>query len=273
MSAFVSTGALDPAPWRGLCPDMLRRQLITAVLAAVAGPALAQQQKPVTVFAAASLQNVLTEVGKGWTAKTGREVRFSFAASSAIARQIEQGAPADIFISADADWMDYLAQRSLIAQATRSNLLTNRLALIAPVSSKARLTVARGFPLARALGDGRLAMAAPEVPAGKYGEAALTSLGVWGSVRDRTARGENVRTALQFVARGETPFGVVYDTDAKVEPKVRIVGLFPAGSHPPILYPAALVVGGQADAVGFLVYLRGPQAGAVFARYGFTRPR
>jgi molybdate transport system substrate-binding protein len=250
---------------------MLRRQFLAAALAASASPAFAQQ-KPVTVFAAASLQNVLSEVRKGWTAKTGREVRFSFAASSAIARQIEQGAPADIFISADEAWMDYLARKNLVAPATRTNLLTNRLALIAPAASKARLAVTRGFPLARALGDGRLAMAAPEVPAGKYGEAALTSLGVWNAVRARTARGENVRTALQFVARGEAPFGIVYDTDARVEPKVRIVGLFPTGSHPPILYPAALVVGGQADAAPFLVYLRGPEAGAVFARYGFTRP-
>lgn len=251
---------------------MLRRQVLAAAFAAFAGHARAQQ-RPVTVFAAASLQEVLTEVGRRWTVSTNREVRFSFAASSAIARQIEQGAPADIFISADLAWMDYVAARRLIAPATRSNLLTNRLALIAPAASTARLTIARGFPLARALGGGRLAMAAPGVPAGKYGEAALASLGVWTSVRDRTARGENVRTALQFVARGEAPFGIVYDTDARAEPKVRIVGLFPAGSHPPILYPAALVVGGQADAAGFLRHLRGSEAGAIFARYGFTRPR
>ena len=254
---------------------MPRRRLLALALAAFAlAPMTAlAQQKPVTVFAAASLQNVLTEVGKGWTAKTGREVRFSFAASSAIARQIEQGAPADVFISADIEWMDYLAAKRLIAPATRSNLVTNRLALIAPAASTARLTVAQGFPLARALGEGRLAMAASEVPAGRYAEAALSSLGVWSAVKDRTARGENVRTALQFVARGEAPFGIVYDTDAKAEPKVRIVGLFPAASHPPILYPAALVVGGQADAAAFLRHLRGPETNAVFARHGFTRPR
>lgn len=251
---------------------MLRRRFLSALFALSATPVFAQP-RPITVFAAASLQDVLTEAGKAWTARSGREVRFSFAASSAIARQIEQGAPADMFISADVDWMDYLAERDLIAPATRSNLLAGRLALIAPAASKAKLAVASGMPLARALGDGRLAMAAPEVPAGKYGEAALTSLGVWASVKDRTARGENVRTALQFVARGEAPFGIVYDTDARVEPRVRIVGLFPAGSHPPILYPAALVVGGQADAGVFLAWLRGPDAGAVFARYGFTRPR
>lgn len=251
---------------------MLRRYLFLVPLALATSPAIARQ-RPITVFAAASLQTVLVEAGQAWTRTSGREVRFSFAASSAMARQIEQGAPADIFISADADWMDYLTTRRRIAPATRANLLTNRLALIAPATSKTRLTVARGFPLARALGGGRLALAAPEVPAGRYAEAALTSLGVWNSVKDRTARGENVRTALQFVARGEAPFGVVYDTDARVEPRVRIVGLFPAGSHPPILYPAALVVGGQANAAPFLAWLRGPEAGAIFARRGFSRPR
>lgn len=251
---------------------MLRRRFLAASLAAAATPAVAQA-RPITVFAAASLQDALNAVGKAWKASSGREVRFSFAGSSAIARQIEQGAPADLFISADVVWMDYLAQRRLIAPATRVNLLSNRLALIAPAGENTRLTVARGFPLARALGGGRLAMAAPEVPAGKYGEAALTALGVWDAVRDRTARGENVRTALAFVARGEAPFGIVYDTDARAEPKVRIVGLFPAGSHPPIVYPAALVVGGQAEAGPFLAWLGGPQAGAIFTRYGFTRPR
>jgi molybdate transport system substrate-binding protein len=251
---------------------MLRRQLLCAPIALAAcrreGP-----PRPITVFAAASLRDVLTEAGRVWTTSTGRKVRFSFAASSAIARLIEQGEPADIIISADIACMDYLAARSLNATATRSNLFANRLALIAPAGSKTRLIIAHGFPLARALGEGRLAMAAPEVPAGRYAQAALTSLGVWGSVKDRTARGENVRTVLQFVARGEAPFGIVYDTDATAEPKVRVVGLFPAGSHPPILYPAALVVGGQTDAAGFLAWLRGPEAGAVFASYGFTRPR
>jgi len=236
-------------------------------------PAAAQDAQ-VTVFAAASLQNALTDVAAAYKARTGKAVRFSFAASSAIARQIEAGAPADIFVSADAEWMDYLAERRQIASATRTNLLTNRLALIAPATSRGGLTVARGMPLARALGAGRLAMAAPEVPAGKYGQAALTSLGVWRSVEAKTVRGENVRTALMFVARGEAPFGVVYDTDAKVEPKVRIVGLFPAGSHPAIVYPGALVAGrSNPEAAAFLAYLKGPEAGRVFARFGFTRPR
>jgi len=234
----------------------------------------AAQDAQVTVFAASSLQNALTEAAAAYKAKTGKTVRFSFAASSAIARQIEAGAPADIFVSADAEWMDYLAERRLIATATRTNLLINRLALIAPASSRGGLSVVRGMPLARALGSGRLAMAAPEVPAGKYGQAALTSLGVWPSVEGKTVRGENVRTALMFVARGEAPFGVVYDTDAKVEPKVRIVGLFPAGSHPAIVYPGALVAGRSSpEAAAFLAYLKGPEAGRVFAKFGFTRPR
>ena len=249
-----------------------RRHILLAPLALVATPALGQP-RPITVFAAASLQNVLTEAGKAWTARSRRKVRFSFAASSAIARQVEQGAPADIVVLADGEWMDYLAERRLIAPATRTNLLTNRLALIAPAASKIRLTIARGFALPQALGDGRLALAAPEVPAGKYAEAALASLGVWNTVKDRTARGENVRTALQFVARGEAPLGVVYDTDAKVEPRVRIVGLFPASSHPPIRYPAAMVVGGQANAAALLAWLQGREARAIFARHGFTRPR
>lgn len=254
---------------------MFRRSLIAAlaVLGLLVPPAALAQSRPVTVFAASSLQNVLTEVGAAYRVKTGKEVRFSFAASSAIARQVEQGAPADIYISADTDWMDYLAERRLVVGTSRVNLLTNRLALIAPADSTSRLVIGRNFGLAAALGGGRLAMAAPEVPAGKYGEAALTSLGVWPSVQARTARAENVRAALQFVARGETPFGIVYDTDAKVEPKVRIVGLFPLNSHPPILYPAALVSSsGAADAPAFLYYLRGPEAGAIFARHGFMRP-
>ncbi|MDP3854331.1 molybdate ABC transporter substrate-binding protein [Phenylobacterium sp.] len=231
--------------------------------------ATAAQATPVTVFAAASLKNALDEVGREY-ARTGGQVRFSYAASSAIARQIEQGAPADIYVSADSDWMTYLAERKLIVAASRRDLLTNRLALIAPADSKSTLKVAKGMPLARALGDGRLAVAGPEVPAGKYAKAALTALGAWDGVSGRLAQAENVRTALQYVARGESPFGVVYDTDAKVEPKVRIVGLFPVGSHPDIVYPAALVAGSRnPDAAKFLSYLGGPQAAVVFRKYGF----
>ncbi len=252
----------------------LSRRLFLAALAglALAAPAAAtaQVKAPVTVFAAASLKNVLDEVGKAYTAKTRAPVRFSYAASSALARQIEQGAPADLFLSADSQWMDYLAQRRLIVAASRRDLLSNHLALIAPAASKLAIRIGKGMPLAAALGTGRLAMAGPEVPAGKYGQASLTSLGVWDSVKDRLARAENVRAALAFVARGETPLGIVYDTDARIEPAVRIVGLFPDASHPPIVYPAALIAAStNPGARAFLDYLRSPPAAAVFRRYGF----
>ncbi len=248
--------------------------LLTVMLALSLGlaalPARADAP-PVTVFAAASLKNAMDEVGKAYTAKAGTAVRFSYAASSAIARQIEQGAPADVFISADADWMTYLDQKHLIIAATRRDVLTNHLALIAPAGSTVKLRIAKGFPVAKALGDGRLAMAGPDVPAGKYGRAALATLGVWDGVKDHLASAENVRAALAFVARGETPLGVVYDTDAKVEPKVRIVGLFPDNSHPPIVYPAALVAASHNTAAGgFLGFLQGPEATAIFRKYGFV---
>lgn len=232
-----------------------------------AAPAMAE---PVTVFAAASLKNALDEVGAEY-AKAGGEARFSYAASSAMARQIEQGAPADVYVSADTDWMDYLAQRRLIAPNSRRDLLTNRLALIAPADSKVSLRIARGMPLARALGAGRLAVAGPDVPAGKYARASLTALGVWDGVSGKLAQAENVRMALQYVARGESPLGVVYDTDAKAEPKVRIVGLFPASTHPKIVYPAAVTASSRnPDAARFVAYMSGPQAAAVFRKHGFT---
>jgi len=225
---------------------------------------------PVTVFAAASLKNALDEVGAEYE-KAGGEARFSYAASSAIARQIEQGAPADVYVSADSDWMNYLAERKLIVAASRRDLLTNRLALIAPADSKVALKVGKGMPLAKTLGAGRLAVAGPDVPAGKYAKASLTALGVWDSVSGKLVQAENVRAALQFVARGETPLGIVYDTDAKVEPKVRIVGLFPDGSHPKIVYPAAVVASSKnPDAAKFLAFMSSPKAAAVFRKYGFT---
>ena len=243
-----------------------------AALAAAALMSGAAQAETVTVFAAASLKNALDEVGVAY-ARTGGQARFSYAASSAIARQIEQGAPADVFVSADSDWMTYLADRRLIVVATRRDLLTNKLALIAPAGSKVSLRIGRGMPLARALGSGRLAVAGPEVPAGKYARASLTALGAWDEVSDRLAQAENVRTALQYVARGETPLGIVYDTDAKVEPKVRIVGLFPDASHPPIVYPAAVVAGSNnPDAARFLNFMAGPTGTAIFRKYGFTTP-
>ncbi|MBQ1543160.1 MAG: molybdate ABC transporter substrate-binding protein [Caulobacteraceae bacterium] len=253
---------------------MTRFNAILAALAAwliAALPATAAPP-PVTVFAAASLQNALTDVGQAYTAKTGVPIRFSFAGSSAIARQIEQGAPADLFISADVEWMDYLAQRRLIVAASRRDLLSNDLVLIAPKDARATLRIAKGFPLAKALGPGRLALADPAtVPAGKYAKASLTALGVWDQVSGHVASAENVRAALAYVARGEAPFGIVYATDAAVEPKVRTVGTFPEASHPRIVYPGALTAASRNPAAaGFLGFLQGPEATAVFRRYGFN---
>jgi len=254
----------------------LKRVLLCLALSVGPSVALAQPSpEPVTVFAAASLKNALDDVAKAFSAQTSIPVRASYAASSAIARQIEQGAPADVFISADTDWMDYLEQRRLIAPGARRDLLANHLALIAPAGSAVRLRIAPGMPLAAALGaDGRLAMAGPDVPAGRYAQAALTALKVWPSVQARLARGESVRATLAFVARGETPLGIVYDTDARIEPKVRIVGLFPDSSHPAIRYPAALVAASRnPSAPAFLAFLRGPRASAIFRRYGFITLR
>ena len=222
------------------------------------------------MFAAASLKNAMDDVLAAFTARDHIPARGSYGASSALARQIEQGAPADVFVSADVDWMDYLAKRNLITGGSRMDLLSNHLALIAPADSKTVLEIAPGMPLAAALGSDRLAVAGPDVPAGKYAQASLTSLGVWQSVEPKLARAESVRAALAFVARGETPLGIVYDTDAKVEPKVRIVGLFPDASHPPIIYPAALVAASHsAGGAAFLHFLKGGEAVAIFHRYGF----
>jgi molybdate transport system substrate-binding protein len=226
------------------------------------------------VFAAASLTDVLQEVGDAYTADTKAPVRFSFAASSALARQIESGAPADAFISADQEWMDYLQTHKLIATDTRINLLANSLVLVAPANSTLQLKIAPGFALAAALGKkGRLATGDPaSVPAGRYAQAALTSLSVWSSVEQRLVPADNVRTALNFVARGEVPLGIVYFTDAKSDPKVRIVDTFPATSHAPITYPAAITTTGSPDAAAFLRYVRGAKAQTIFDRAGFKRP-
>jgi molybdate transport system substrate-binding protein len=248
-----------------------RATLVAGLAFALAGPARSQPQiGPATVFAAASLKNALDDVASAYAAAGGPAPRISYAASSVIARQIAEGAPADIFISADADWMDDLARRGLIVAASRRNLLTNHLALVAPATSPIVLPIRRGMPLAAALGDGRLAIAGPDVPAGKYAQASLEALGIWESVQQRLARGENVRATLAFVARGEAPLGIVYDTDAKVEPAVRIVGLFPDTSHPPIVYPVALVAASHnPQGPALLKFIEGPRAGAIFRRYGF----
>lgn len=252
---------------------LVRRFLVLALawLALGAGaPALAQA-RPVTVFAAASLTDALQQIGEAYRKKTGQEVRFSFTSSSTLARQIEAGAPAEVFVSADKEWMDYVQGKGLIQADTRSDLLGNRLVLIAPKASSVRLKIVQGFPLAAALKDGRLALGDPaHVPAGLYAKAALTKLGVWGQVEARVVPADNVRTALAYVARGEAPLGVVYWTDALAEPKVRIVGFFPQASHPPIVYPAALTTQAGPGAKAFLAYLHGDEARLMFTRLGFT---
>jgi molybdate transport system substrate-binding protein len=253
--------------------SLSRRAWLIAVAVATPGALMAAPPAgPVLVFAAASLKNALDEIGGAYMAASHAEVRFSYAASSALARQLEQGAPADVFVSADSDWMDYLQARRLIVTASRRDLLTNHLALVAPVASKIRLRVGPHMRLAEALGPGgRLAVAGPDVPAGRYARASLNALGVLGGVKDKFASAENVRAALLFVARGETPLGIVYDTDAKIEAKVRIVGLLPDASHPRIVYPAARVAAShEARAAGFLRFLQGPRASAIFRKYGFV---
>jgi len=238
---------------------------------ALSTPAYAEGT-PVTVFAAASLKNALDEIAADWQAETGKSTAISYAASSALAKQVEEGAPADIFFSADLAWMDYLAERKLILEDSRRSLLGNRIVLVAPADSTVETTIGANFPLAELLGDERLAMADPEaVPAGKYGKAALEKLGVWNSLAGKIAAAENVRATLLFVSRGEAPLGIVYQTDVAAEPGVRIVDTFPEDSHPPIVYPVAAVASStNPDTVAFLDYLRSPQARAVFEKQGFT---
>jgi molybdate transport system substrate-binding protein len=254
-----------------------RRRLLTFVLCitclALAGPTFAQNTGPL-VFAAASLKNALDDVTRHYQADTGSKATISYAASSTLAKQIESGAPADIFVSADRRWMDYAQEHDLIQPKTRYDLLGNSLVLIAPKNSSpdaGQMMIGPGFPLAKMLGDGRLAMAEPNsVPAGMYGKAALTKLGLWDQVAGKIASAENVRAALALVARGEAPLGIVYKTDAAIEPGVRIVGTFPSGTHEPIVYPLALTGSARPAATPFAAYLHGPAARNVFEKYGFT---
>jgi molybdate transport system substrate-binding protein len=247
--------------------------LVAAGLASTAGalPAVAQG-KDVVIFAAASLKNALDDIAGQWQRETGKKVVVSYAASNTLIKQIEQSAPADIFISADLDWMDYGQQKDLIKPDSRSNLLGNRLVLIAPKDSSVSANIQPGFDLAGLLKGGRLAMGNVDaVPAGKYGKASLEKLGVWDSVKDKIAQAETVRAALLFVSRGEAPLGIVYQTDAAADPGVKIVGTFPENTHPPIIYPVALTKeSANADAQAFLNYLRSPAARAAFERQGFA---
>jgi molybdate transport system substrate-binding protein len=250
----------------------LRLCAAAAIFAAASSGQAFGQSRPVLVFAAASLKNALDDAAGRWSKETGKQTKISYAASSALARQIESGAPADVYISADLDWMDYVAQRKLIRPESRTNLLGNRIVLVAPRESKIETTIEPGFPLRKLLGEGRLAMANVQaVPAGKYGKASLEALGIWAAVKDRIAQAENVRAALLLVSRAEAPLGIVYQTDAAADPNVRIVSTFPADTHPPIVYPIALVAGSaNPDAAAFLAWLQSPAARESFERQGFT---
>jgi molybdate transport system substrate-binding protein len=225
----------------------------------------------VAVFAAASLKESMDAQARQFESRTGVKVVVSYAASNALAKQIEAGAPADVFISADLEWMDYLDQRRLLAPNARFTLLGNTLVLIAPAASKLTLKIEQGFGLRSALGNERLAVANPEsVPAGKYAKSALEALGVWPSVQNQLARTENVRAALALVSRGETPLGIVYGTDAFADNGVRIVDTFPPASHPPILYPAAVVAASSSPAARPLLdFLRSPEAAEIWRKFGF----
>lgn len=250
-----------------------KAMLCVAALWLLAAPGVyAQTRAGTTIYAAASLKECLDELTRQFEKQSGTKVLVSYAATSALARQIERGAPADIFISADLEWMDYLEQRKLVRAGTRTNLLSNRLVLIAPAASNARLTIAPKFALAAALGSGRLAIADPvSVPAGKYAKVALESLGVWSEVASRLAPGENVRAALALVARGETPLGIVYRTDAVAERKVRMIGEFPAHLHPPIVYPAAALTDSRSlSTEALLRFLRAADARATWRKFGFV---
>lgn len=241
-----------------------------AALALLVCPRLAAAD--VVVFAAASATESINEIGAAFAAKGLGKITPSYASSSTLAKQIENGAPAGLFLSADQRWMDYLTEKKLIAEGTRDDLLGNRVALIAPKASTVSLTPAPGFALAAALGkDGRLAVGDPaHVPVGAYTQAALEKLGVWDQVKDRLVAGDSVRAALAYVERGETPLGIVYSTDAAASDKVRVVALFPADSHPPVLYPVGLIAGhDDAEARRFLDFLHGPEAKAVFVKHGF----
>lgn len=261
---------------------MTRRSAIRTLLAwfcvltcSVRIAGAADEPHTVLIFDAASLTDVVDELGRVFSARSPQvQVKSSPAASSVLAKQIEAGALADVFFSADLDWMDYLEQRNLLRAGTRHNVVFNRLVLIAPADSKVSLEIAPGFDLLKALGDGKLATGDPDsVPVGKYARAALEKLGVWNNVSPRIVRAENVRSALAFVARGEAPLGIVYRTDALAEKKVRIVDVFPQDSHPPIIYPIALTARAGPEAQRLLDFVIGEEARPIFRQYGFEPAR
>jgi molybdate transport system substrate-binding protein len=241
------------------------------LLGSIASPALAQD-KTLTVFAAASMKNALDDVDAAYSAKTGVKVVVSYGASSTLAKQIEQGAPADVFLSADTDWMDYAAGKKNINEQTRVNLLGNSIVLIAPKDSKIdNIAIGPGFDLAKLAGDGKITTGdVKAVPVGKYAKAALEKLGAWQAAEPKFAMAENVRAALTLVARGEAALGIVYSTDAKVEPGVKVVGTFPPDSHPAIIYPVAATSTAKAEAADYIAFLRSSAAKTVLEKYGFT---
>jgi len=230
------------------------------------------QDKTLTVFAAASMKNAFDDVAKLYTDQSKVAVKSSYAASSALAKQIESGAPADMFISADTDWMDYVEKKGAVKAGTRVDLLGNRIVLIAPKDSKIdKVEIKQGFDLAKLAGDGKVATGdVTAVPVGKYAKAALEKLGSWDAAQSKFAMAENVRAALALVSRGEAVLGIVYETDAKVDPGVKIVGVFPEGSHPPIIYPVAATANANAGTDAYLAFLRSGAAKTIFEKYGFT---
>ncbi|WP_342361889.1 molybdate ABC transporter substrate-binding protein [Terrarubrum flagellatum] len=253
------------------------RRFIAAVAlvapALVLAPIAQAQDKELVIFAAASLKNALDDAAAAWSKSANKPApKISYAASNTLAKQIEQGAPADLFLSADLDWMDYIAGKNLIKPDTRVNLLANRIVLVASKDSVAAINIGPGFDLGKSLGGGRLAMGNVDaVPAGKYGKAALEKLGAWDGVKDKIAQAESVRAALLLVSRGEAPLGIVYATDAAADPNVKIVGTFPEDSHPPIIYPVAVTKdSANSDAATFLQYLRSVGARGAFEKQGFT---
>lgn len=244
--------------------------LAAALLLAAGASAAADEKSPVVVFAAASLTDAVTEIGTAFTRETGIPVQYSFAASSLLARQIEAGAPAEVFFPADQEWMDYLDKKRVLKPGTRRDVVGNRLVLIAPASSRADVKITTGPALLAAIGNARIATGDPDsVPAGKYAKAALTKLGAWEGLQARLVRAENVRSALAYVARGEAPFGIVYLTDARIDRNVKVLDTFPEGTHEPITYPIALTLRADADAQRFLTYVSGESAAATFTKFGF----
>ena len=271
---LLSVALITLSAFAGAAPQGVRAgELAPGTAAASDAVSSKRTSQALLIFAAASLSDALEAVDRAFTEATGARVSASYAASSVLAKQIEAGAPADVFFSADLAWVDYLEKRGLLKVGSRRDVLGNALVLVAPVGSTLQLRIAPGFDLAGALGGGRLAIADPDaVPAGEYARAALTKLGAWSRVSDRVVRGENVRAALAYVARGEAPLGIVYRTDAQAEKRVRVVDVFPADSHPPITYPVALTARAPPEAARLVEFLTGEAAREIFTRYGFSTP-